>query len=186
MEMNLFEIGWNNDFQAQFAMYNERGLIPGRVIRHTRHLYTVVTEKSETTAEISGHFQYTAVSPSDFPTVGDWVALRYEDSLSIIEAVLQRQTLFSRKAAGDETKEQVIAANINTLCVVAGLDGGRNFNLRGIERYLALANSGGAKSIIILNKSDQCKDIQAAKRDAESVSGKTPVFYCKRVDWIWN
>ena len=78
-----------------------------------------------------------------------------------IVRVLPRQTAFSRKEAGAVTRAQVIAANIDVLFVVAGLDG--DFNLRRLERYLLLARESGARPVVVLNKSD-------LRADAEEVA----------------
>lgn len=122
--MSLKKLGWNDYFEKEFAIFKEQGLVPGRVLRETRHIYRVCLEAGPVQAEVSGHFQYTAVDKSDYPTVGDWVALRISDESAVIEKVLPRQSAFSRKVAGSETEEQVVASNIDYLCIVCGLDGG--------------------------------------------------------------
>ncbi len=174
--MKLQELGYSSFFENQFTMYKDRGLVPARVIKESRHIYTVISENIVTQAEVSGHFHYTAVTRSDFPTVGDWVAIRESEGTALIEGVLKRQSGFSRKTAGNEFDEQVVAANIDYLCIVCGLDGGRNFTLRGIERYLTMAHEGGAAPIVILNKVDLCTDREAALLSAKTVTGDSPVL----------
>ena len=66
--------------------------------------------------------------------------------------VLPRASRFSRRAAGDRTEEQVVAANIDIVFLVAGLDG--DFNPRRIERYLLVASDSGATPVVVLNKAD--------------------------------
>ena len=173
--MNLKTLGYNDFFEDQFTIFRDRGLVPGRVIKESRHIYTVVSENFETQSEVSGHFHYTAADRADFPTVGDWVALREGEGTALIEAVLKRQSAFSRKVAGNEFDEQVVAANIDYLCIVCGLDGGRNFTLRGLERYLTMAYEGGAAPLVILNKVDLCSDREGAILSAQSVAGNAPV-----------
>jgi len=173
--MNLKTLGYSTFFENQFAIFRDRGLVPGRVIKESRHIYTVVSENFETQTEVSGHFHYTAASRADFPTVGDWVALREGEGTVLIEAVLERQSAFSRKVAGNEFDEQVVAANIDYLCIVCGLDGGRNFTLRGLERYLAMAYDGGTVPVIILNKVDLCNDREGAVFSAKSVADDTAI-----------
>jgi len=175
-DMELNKLGWNDFFETEFLPFKEQGLVPGRIIKDSRQIYEIITAEGSSSARVAGHFQYTAVCASDYPVTGDWVALRNTDDTFIIEKVLKRKTAFSRKAAGRETEEQVIAANIDTLCIVCGLDGGRNFNLRGVERFLAMSHESGADSIIILNKADLCSEKEEALLDAKSVAGTTPVF----------
>ena len=94
-------------------------------------------------------------SRAEFPAVGDWVAVeppgrrrRWRASAS----VLPRASRFSRRAAGDRTEEQVVAANIDVVFLVVGLDG--DFNPRRIERYLLVASDSGATPVVVLNKAD--------------------------------
>ncbi len=173
--MNLEELGWNESFDDKFQIYKEQGLIAGRIIKEVRHLYKVYTEESIINAEVSGHFHYTAIDKSDYPTIGDWVALRKVEDKAFVEKVLTRRSFFSRKSAGIETEEQVIASNIDFLCIVCGLDGGRNFNLRGIERYTTMAIEGGAKPVLILNKADLCSDPEEAFLRAQSICDDIPI-----------
>ena len=118
---------------------------------------------------MSGRFHYSAEDRSMYPTVGDWVAFRSYDNFAYIEAVLPRQSAFSRNRAGKETGEQVVASNIDYVCIVCGLDGGRNFNLRGIERYIAMVRQGGSTPVIVLNKADLCQDRDGALLSAQSI-----------------
>jgi ribosome biogenesis GTPase len=173
--MNLKEFGWDDFFEQRFSQYGNHGLIPARIIRETRHIYDVQTESGRHTAQVSGLFHYTAVMRSDYPTIGDWIVMTETDGTFVIEKVLERRSSFSRKTAGREIDEQVIAANIDILFIVNSLDGGRNFNMRGIERYIAMAEESGVKPVIVLNKSDLCEDKESALREA-SFSENIPVY----------
>ncbi|MFH0975749.1 MAG: ribosome small subunit-dependent GTPase A [Spirochaetota bacterium] len=164
--MNLKQLGWDDFFEQRFSQYRNHGLMPARIIRETRHIYDVESESGRHTAQVSGAFHYTAVMRSDYPTIGDWVAMTETDGTFVIEKVLERRSSFSRKTAGREIDEQIIAANIDILFIVNGLDGGRNFNMRGIERYITMAGESGARPVIVLNKSDLCKDKEQAMREA--------------------
>jgi ribosome biogenesis GTPase len=66
--------------------------------------------------------------------------------------VLPRRSRFSRKVAGETTEEQIVAANIDTVFIVMGLDG--DYNPRRLERYLLMASESGARPVVLLNKSD--------------------------------
>jgi ribosome biogenesis GTPase len=95
------------------------------------------------------------------------------DSEASIDALLPRRSRFSRKVAGETTEEQVVAANIDTVFLVSGLD--HDFNLRRIERYLTTAWDGGARPVIILNKADLATDLPAAIAQVEAVACGAPI-----------
>lgn len=96
------------------------------------------------------------------PAVGDWVAVApAEGELTPIEALLPRQRAIVRKAAGERTVPQVIAAWVDTAFVVAGLDG--DFNPRKIERILTALAGTGVQPVVLLNKADACVDRSAAR-----------------------
>jgi ribosome biogenesis GTPase / thiamine phosphate phosphatase len=180
--MDLVAYGWTPSLAAAFRPVLEVGgpesgrrLAPGRVIVEHRGAYAVVTEAGETTATVAGRLRHRASGPADFPSVGDWVtvAVRPGERMAVIHAVLSRSSCFSRKVAGRAADEQVLAANVDTILVVAGLDG--DFNLRRLERYLALAWSSGAQPAVVLNKADLCRDVPARIVQASEVAGDAPV-----------
>lgn len=172
--MDLNQLGWNEFFEREFSPLREKGLIPGRIVREIHHLYDVYTAGGRYPAQVSGLFHYRAAVKSDYPTIGDWVAVIESDGTYIIEKVLARQSAFSRKSTGSQIGEQIIAANVDVLFIVNALDGGRNFNMRGIERYLAMAEEGGIRPVIVLNKSDLCEDKEQALHKA-SVCADLPI-----------
>ncbi|MBF9017905.1 MULTISPECIES: ribosome small subunit-dependent GTPase A [unclassified Oceanispirochaeta] len=156
--------GWNSSLEKEYQNRHTDGLEAGRVIKEVRHLYTVASETSSASeeylkGEVSGAFQFKAAGPADYPAIGDWVLYRRasEDKL-VIEDVLPRWSSFSRKVAGDRTDEQVLAANIDIIYLVFGINGGRNFTSGGLERYMTLAWESGATPVIILNKADLCTE----------------------------
>jgi len=118
---------------------------------------------------------YTAVNRSEYPTVGDWVLLRQSNDSALIEKLLPRKSSLSRKRAGVETAEQVIAANADFIFLVFGLDGGRNFSRGALERFLTRAWDSGATPVIVLNKVDLCEDRENYLLEAESVSSGAAV-----------
>ncbi len=104
---------------------------------------------------------------------GSAVRLDQQGGRSVIRAILPRRTLFSRKAAGRETEEQVIAANVDTVLIVFGLD--TPVNARAIERYLVVARRSGAAPVIVLNKADVAEDVGESVAEATAVAGDAPV-----------
>jgi ribosome biogenesis GTPase / thiamine phosphate phosphatase len=171
----LEELGWNAHFATAFEPHAAAGVVPGRVALEHNHVYRVITEAGEKLAEASGRLKHLAQGRSELPAVGDWVALRVDDAgdRARILAVLPRTGKFSRKSAGEWTDEQVIAANIDTVFLVSGLDG--DLNPRRIERYLLLAAQSQARPVIILNKSDLADDVDEVVAMINAIAPAVPV-----------
>src|SRR4029077_17517805 len=123
----------------------------------------------EQTAVVSGRFRHETVAPADFPVVGDWVLHRD----GVIHALLPRRTAFSRKTNLGLIEEQVAAANVDVVFVVASLDVAPN--LRRIERYVTVAYESGAEPVLLLSKADLCADLDATRASVAAVVPGTPV-----------
>ena len=160
--MNLQDLGWDDGFAA--ALQPHDNCIPARVAAQHRGEYGVLTERGELRAHVAGRLLHEASSGADLPAVGDWVALRDET----IHAVLPRRSAFQRKVAFHATEAQVLAANIDTVFVVTGLD--EDFSARRLERYLTLAWESGATPAVVLTKADLCDDPLAMLLEAEQVA----------------
>ncbi len=174
MSLNLY--GWNDIRNKEILEIDESDLVPGRIISSSRGIFTIITEAGEGRAELSGSFMYRVVSNTEYPVVGDFVLARKESNLFIIDKVLDRRSLLKRKAPGVTAEEQILAANLDFVFLVFGLDGGRSFNVRSIERLLTLVWDSGASPIIVLNKADLCEDPDIYKSEAEAVSLGVPVI----------
>lgn len=164
--MNLDDIGW-----AHYASQTTQAPPQpncGRIALVHRNQFIVWTEDGETTATLSGHLRHT---DSSQPCVGDWVTLREK---SVICEVLPRRTALSRKEPGRRLQQQVLAANMDLLFIVTGLD--RDYNPRRIERYLVLAHESGARPLILLNKADLRNDVDDVIRLTEHHAPGVPVF----------
>jgi ribosome biogenesis GTPase len=173
--MNLNELGWNITFNHEFERFNTPGCLPARIACVERQRYLAYSEAGELALEISGRMLHLAQSRSDFPAVGDWVAVKLsENGTGTIHAILPRKSSLSRKVAGATTEEQVIAANVDALLIVSGLDG--DFNLRRIERFLALAWNSGISPVIVLNKADVCPEVAAKVAEVEAIAFGIPVL----------
>jgi ribosome biogenesis GTPase len=172
---DLKSLGWSEFFEVPFQPYRERGNFPGRVAVEERGAYRLYTEDGEISARIRGKLRFDSQSAADFPAVGDWVSVsrRDLDGLVQIEAVLPRRSKFSRKAAGAVSDEQIVAANVDTVFLLQGLD--HDFNLRRLERYLVAAFESNASPVVVLSKADLCDDTQTRILEAESVAPGTPV-----------
>ncbi len=182
--MDLSELGWNSFFQEGFRPYRDDGLIPARIGREDRQMYLLLSETGELTGRVCGRLSHDAQSKGDFPGVGDWVVARKlpGEQKATIHAILPRKSCFARQLPGGRTEEQVVAANVDTVFIVSGLDGGRAFNLRRVERYLALAWESGANPVVVLNKADLCRDADAALEAAESIAFGIPVYAVSAIE----
>ena len=172
---DLEAFGWNEFYANSFAPFAAEGYGVGRVAVQHKTQYELYTEHGDMRAETTGKMQYEARSKDDLPVVGDWVVTRSRDKdMATIFAILPRKSKFSRKAAGKKTEEQIVAANIDTVFLVSGLDG--DYNLRRMERYLVVAWESGAAPVIVLNKVDLCTDIAAVMQEVDSIALGVPVM----------
>ena len=174
--MGLAELGWDATFAKAFAERPFRADVePARVVIEFNHIYRVTTEAGELEATLAGRLKHRASSRSELPAVGDWVAVRKRDSedQGAIVAVLPRRSWFSRRMAGNVTDEQIVAANVDTVFIVMGLD--PDFNLRRLERYLLLARESGSAPVVLLTKPDLCADVAAHVADVAALAGDLPI-----------
>lgn len=171
-------LGWDAFFADAAAAHRAEGWAPARVVRDGRDLWHVVGEAGEMVAALAGKVRHRAEVRSDLPAVGDWVLVQPlpDEGRALIHAVLPRRTAFIRKVPGDVTTTQVVAANVDTVFLVSALDGGRNYNLRRIERYLALARESGAAPVLLLNKADLCPTADEFVQEVRGVAGAVPVY----------
>ncbi|MFN7923124.1 MAG: ribosome small subunit-dependent GTPase A [Bryobacteraceae bacterium] len=158
--MGLEKWGWSSWFEKRASGLPGE---PGRVVLVHREHCLVAAARGEVTAPVRGHLRQSGMSPA----VGDWVLL----VSGAIEAIVPRRTVFSRRR-GDG--EQVLAANLDVLVIVCGLDG--DFNLRRIERYLVLASESGADPLVVLNKADLASEPQARLGEVRAIAGGAPVL----------
>lgn len=148
------DLGFDDWFQERrdLAQYPEFPV--ARVTAVDRARYLVRNEFGEVPAEATGKLLYSAESSLDLPCVGDWVYVQYHDSntLGIIHDRFPRKSVLRRKSAGKKIEYQLIASNIDVAFVVQSCE--HDFNLRRLERYLAMVTDGGIKPVILLSKTD--------------------------------
>ena len=150
----LEELGFDPWFQERRAERLGSALGVARVTAVDRAGYVVRNEVGEVQAEATGRLLYAAESSLDLPGVGDWVHVQLHDAgtLAIIHERFPRKTVLKRKAAGKKVDYQLIAANIDTAFIVQSCE--LDFNLRRLDRYLAMVHEGGIEPVIVLSKSD--------------------------------
>jgi len=168
----LKDLGWDDEWSKAFAPFAADQLVPGRVAIEFNYIYRVFAESGELQTQHAGRLRHQADSLS---AVGDWVAVRPTpgEAAGTIEAILPRRSKFSRKVAGELTQEQIVAANIDTVFLVMGLDG--DYNPRRLERYLILAYESGARPVVILNKSDVAEHLAEDMDEIQALAVGIPV-----------
>jgi ribosome biogenesis GTPase len=171
----LRNYGWSDALQQQFASHAAEGLVPARVLVQQRGLYEIVTDAGELTATLAGKLAHEADS-GGYPVTGDWVAVsaRISEGKATIRHVLERSSVFTRRAAGPGMlRAQVVAANVDVTLLTASLNA--DLSLRRIERYLATAWESRADPVIVLTKADLCDEVDRLVADVESIAFGVPV-----------
>ena len=156
--INIKKYGFSEAFSNEIP--KDSLLEPARVLSQEKGFYQVAADKGEKLAELSGKFRFQAEASSEYPAVGDFVLVNWNESGSsaIIESLLPRKSAFIRKAAGEPQQEQVVAANIDTVFLCMALN--NDFNPRRLERYISVAWDSGASPVVVLTKSDLCDDLE--------------------------
>ncbi len=172
----LTALGWDSYFDEKFKPFAADGGVPARVIADYGTEYLVHDGGASSRAAVVGrHLRNTG---STMPAVGDWVSLVRGDPVGAIHGVVERRTVFSRKAASVETLEQVLAANVDVAFVVAAAT---DVNARRIERYLTIAWQSGAVPVVLLTKSDIATSLDELRAELEAVALGTPVIVTSAV-----
>lgn len=187
--MQLEDLGWSPFFAEQFPPFEKKGYLPARVIRGEKNYFRVNCRGEELTARFAGKIRHQSGGRRALPVVGDWVAIDIQQGQgrAMIYAVLERHSSFARNLPGrrkgkgqGRVEQQVIAANVDLVLIVSGLD--RDFNLRRIERYLTLVAGSGAEAVIVLNKSDLCPDALLRLDQVREIAPGTPIHLFSALD----
>jgi len=156
-------------------------LIPGRVTEDRGARYTVITERGEVAAVLKGAFYHSLQTREDFPCVGDFVLLQYNDiGASCIAALLPRRSKFSRADFSGHSAgyvktilEQVVATNFDYVFILSSLNW--DFKVSRIARYLTQARQSGGQPVVLLTKADLAEDLCAPQREVENAAPGVPV-----------
>ena len=174
---NLHKWGFSDQFERESQAYE--GLFPARVTEQHRNLYKIICEDGFLQATVSGKFAHAAQAGSDFPAVGDWVTAGAEDGTAVIHHVLTRKSVFGRKAAGTAEETQIVASNVDTVFICMALNA--DYNLRRLERYLAIAWDSGAKPVVVLTKSDLCENLELRHAEVLGIAFGVEVIVCSNL-----
>lgn len=144
------DLGYDIFFESK--RLESRRFFVARVIAEYKGVYKIKNSNGEYSGKVTGKSMFNASSKEDYPAVGDWVAITELNSeQAVIHEILPRKTVIKRKS-NNKNEIQIIATNIDVALIVESID--RDFNLNRFERYFTIANDGGIKSTIILNKID--------------------------------
>lgn len=146
--LTLPDLGLDLFFQQQLPPEETGKLKTVRVMNVHRSGLHLVGESFDRHVPLSGH---------DYDldlTVGDWVLFNAEMQRPVER--LERKSLFKRRAAGTQSREQLIAANIDTLFIVSSCN--QDFNEARLERYLAIAREARVMAVVLLTKADLADD----------------------------
>ncbi len=151
---DLESLGFSSWFQNELDSSKLSDFQLARVTTVHKESFFVTNGENETYAEITGKLMFSAETPLDFPTVGDWCYVQYldENSPAIIHGILPRKSILKRKTSGKKIEFQAIAANIDTALIVQSLNA--DFNPRRLEGYLVMAREGNIEPVFLLSKSD--------------------------------
>jgi ribosome biogenesis GTPase len=155
----LADLGWNTFYSSQL-----------NTAELDTHVPVKVTEVHRGNMRVMGLALDCLIPPFSAPdggdearaTVGDWLLLDNETLQP--QRLLNRRSLFKRRAPGTGRKVQLIAANIDTLFIVSSCN--QDFNIARMERYLILARDADVYPVIVLTKADLTDVPEDYERDA--------------------
>lgn len=178
---HLLQMGWTSHFQEQLQYFRNAELVPARVVGVRKNTFCISNGRYDVLASAAGRLKHR--SDGIYPVTGDWVLM----AGTVIFEVLARKNVLSRGAAGTHHKkdaqpyrDQVLAANLDTVFVVCGLD--RDYNLRRVERYLTLVYNCGLNPVIILTKADLHHEPEHFVSDVENIAFGVPVHLVSALD----
>jgi len=155
--MNLTDLGFDEKYTDYLRDNKLTDFSIGRVTQEHRERYIISDGENEYDAEITGNLRYSSNSRTDFPAVGDWVAMKIHDSnQAIIYKVLPRKSVLERQAVGKFGEIQIISANIDVSFIIQAIN--NNFNINRLERYLAICYSAKIEPVLVISKIDLCTD----------------------------
>lgn len=177
---DLQALGWDAAWAEWLASSKYADAAVGRVARMETSVVTLWGAGEPVIAQLPTRLK----APEDRPAVGDWAVFRPGPPTAKVLDIPPRRTLFERRAAGRRTQRQVVAANVDVVFVVSGLDG--DFNPRRIERYLAAVAHSKARPVVMLTKAAALNEDERARVQAESeaVAGDAPVHLIDVIDGL--
>jgi ribosome biogenesis GTPase len=172
---DLSTLGWGPWFSAQLSEEELLTLVPGRAVADRGPRLLVRFADGDRLVVIPGRLR-SAGDTGQVPVVGDFVLAppSAEGEEPEVVRVLERRSTLHRGAAGRAAVEQVLAANVDRVVIVQGLDAG--VAPRRLERTLAAVHASGAAAAVVLTKADLCPDADALRDEALAVARGVPVL----------
>ena len=168
----LVDLGWSSATAAGWSTLAEPTLRPGRVMTEERGVVHVMTATGPVVATLAGRLRHASEGDVDvlLPAVGDWVGLADAGpGTAVVQAVLPRSSAIVRRSPTDRSlPTQVLASNVDVAFVVMSLNA--DFNLRRLERYVAVAWESGALPVVLLSKADLTEDPDGMRVAAEATA----------------
>jgi ribosome biogenesis GTPase len=163
----LARIGWRAERARELPVLGE-GQRVARIVAQHRSGYRAHDGGEEFAVQAPAAMVRAGRDPRERPAVGDWVVVD-PGRIPTIATLLPRTSLLTRGAAGERLALQVIAANVDTVFVVCGLD--QDYNPRRIERYLMVIRGSGARAVVVLTKRDLCPDAEEKLAEIRAIVG---------------
>lgn len=161
--MNINDLGFTPDLSAYLEENNLSDFSVGRVTQEHRERYVVSDGDKEFEAEITGNLRFSASSRTDFPAVGDWIAMTvYDTDQAVIHEILPRKSVLERLAVGKPGETQIISTNIDVAFIIQAIN--NNFSINRLERYMTICYSAKIEPVLVISKIDLCteKEVQDA------------------------
>ena len=185
-DASLLQLGWDTFFSNWLTSQETPAAVPARVVGVHKNAFLVANDGTPFLATAAGKLLHNTQAP--FPVVGDWVLVHD----TVITCVMPRKNKLSRGDTGGHGAkgatngrrsplfEQPIAANIDTVFVVMGLD--QDYNLRRLERYITLIYNCGMNPVVVLTKADLHDVPERFVAEVESVAFGVPVCIIAKGD----
>jgi ribosome biogenesis GTPase len=172
----LHRYGWDDEWEH---VHRAIGIdMPvGRITGQYGRFLKCLTKEGEILTEVSGRLSYMSESSEDLPVTGDWVLvmMQEETDIGLIYDLLPRKTCITRRRIGNQHGKQLLASNVDALCIVSALD--ETLNLNRIERYMLFAAEGQVEPFLLFNKMDLCGTLVEVKGSIEKRFPDIPVQY---------
>ncbi|MCX8508973.1 MAG: ribosome small subunit-dependent GTPase A [Rhodobacteraceae bacterium] len=162
----LTSLGWSDNFHSQLTDDERASFHPARVAEVHRDRLSTLTPDGPATLWLPNGMSTSQLA------VGDWVLS--DPASAHLTRCLARTTLLSRRAAGDASRDQLIAANVDTAFLTTSCNA--DFNEARLERYLALIHQGNIRPVILLTKADTCPDPSEYLSRLAAIAPNTTAF----------
>ncbi|KZL19649.1 putative ribosome biogenesis GTPase RsgA [Pseudovibrio axinellae] len=165
MSHKLNELGWSAHFMMQLHEHELQTFPVARITQVHRNQLIGISNEGELSLSVTNHG-----STGEY-AVGDWVV--FDEHLQVVR-MLDRLTEVGRRAAGEDVRTQLIAANLDVLFITTSCN--KDFNVARLERYLALAQQAGVQPVVLLTKADLVEDTRTYECEVQKIDRLLPVI----------